>query len=276
VNDARAIAATLGELGFEVLAHENLGQREMRRAILRFGERLREDGGVGLFYFAGHGVQASGRNYLIPTDAVIASEGEIEIEAVDVAAVLSRMESANNRLNIAILDACRDNPFASRSRSASRGLASIDAPSGTIIAYATAPGRVAADGAGANGLYTSELLKAVRLPGLPIEEVFKHTRRAVQAASRGAQVPWESSSLVGAFFFAPLAPVPRPADSPPPAAASAQGPTARSVPRTGGIVVQSPRDYSRRVATASWPPRSQAGAGNRTSPSWRDRRTRSP
>lgn len=137
VNDARAMAHALRANGFQVIARENVSQKEMRRAIIEFGERLR-DGGIGLFYYAGHGLQVGGRNYLVPVDAEIRSESEVE--SVDVASVLARMETARNRLNIVVLDACRDNPFARSFRSTSRGLASIDAPSGTIIAYATAPG----------------------------------------------------------------------------------------------------------------------------------------
>ena len=199
-NDARALAAALKGLGFEVTVHENLGQRQMRRAILDFGTRLRE-GGVGLFYFAGHGLQVNGRNYLVPVDAAIASEAEVEVEAVDVASVLTRMETARNRVNLVILDACRDNPFARSFRNAAGGLAAIDAPSGTLIAYATAPGRVARDGKGANGLYTGELLKALQAPGQRVEEVFKRVRQAVLERSGGDRVPWESSSLVGEFLF---------------------------------------------------------------------------
>ncbi len=208
-NDARALAGALKALGFEVTAHENLGQREMRRAILDFGTRLRE-GGVGLFYFAGHGLQVNGRNYLVPVDAAINSEAEVEVESVDVASVLARMETARNRVNLVILDACRDNPFARSFRSAARGLAAIDAPSGTLIAYATAPGRVARDGEGANGLYTGELLKTLQAPGLRVEEVFKRVRQSVLERSAGDQVPWESSSLVGDFLFTdrPRAPGP--------------------------------------------------------------------
>ncbi len=144
VNDARAIARTLREVGFEVLAHENLNQKEIRRAIIEFGNRLAE-GGIGLIYFAGHGLQVASRNYMIPVDAVIKSEAEVEVESVDVASVLARMETAQNRLNIVILDACRDNPFGRSFRSSARGLGSIDAPAGTIIAYATSPGKLARD-----------------------------------------------------------------------------------------------------------------------------------
>jgi len=201
VNDARAMATTLRGLGFDVLAREDVTDKEMRRAILEFGDRLK-GGGVGLFFFAGHGMQVAGRNFMIPIGAEIASEREVELEAVDVARVLARMEAANNRLNIVILDACRDSPFGRGFRSATRGLAPIDAPTGTIIAYATAPGRVARDGDDGNGLYTGELVKVLREPGLRLEEVFKRVRQAVRLRTAGEQVPWEASSVEGEFVFA--------------------------------------------------------------------------
>jgi hypothetical protein len=201
VNDARAMAATLRALGFEVLARENAGQKDMKRAVDDFGDRLR-GGGVGIFYYAGHGLQVEGRNYLVPTDAQIRNEREVELEGIDVARVLARMEQARNRLNIVVLDACRDNPFARSFRSSSRGLAAIDAPSGTLIAYATSPGRLARDGEGANGLYTGELLLAMRQPELRLEDVFKRVRQAVRVKTSGDQIPWEASSVEGDFYFA--------------------------------------------------------------------------
>jgi formylglycine-generating enzyme required for sulfatase activity len=200
VNDARAMAQALRGLGFEVIAHENAGYKDMRRAVIEFGDRL-QGGGVGLFYYAGHGIQAGARNYLIPVDAAIKSESEVEVESIDVSTVLARMETARNRLNIVILDACRDNPFARSFRSSSRGLASVDAPTGTMIAYATAPGRVAADGAGANGPYTAELVQAMQQPGLKLEEVFKRVVGGVRRQTSGQQVPWFTSSVDGEFVF---------------------------------------------------------------------------
>jgi hypothetical protein len=200
VNDAQAMAQTLRSLRFEVLYGENLSQNDMKRNIRAFGEKIR-NGGVGLFYYAGHGIQIRGTNYLIPVGATIGSEEEVEYESVDVGLVLAQMAAARNQLNIVILDACRNNPFARSFRSAEKGLASIDAPSGTLLAYATAPGSVASDGEGANGLYTQELLKNMRLPGASIEKVFKQVRIGVQDKTQGKQVPWESSSLVGDFYF---------------------------------------------------------------------------
>ena len=201
-NDARDMAAALKALGFEVSSGVNLSQREMKRLIREFGQRLK-GGGHGLFYFAGHGVQARGHNYMIPVDADIQSEADVEDSGVDVNLVLSYMDDAQNHLNIVILDACRNNPFARSFRSASDGLAQVDAPTGTLIAYATAPGRVAADGVGENGLYTSELLKAMRLPGLTATEMFMQVRREVMARTGNKQVPWEASSLTGSFYFTP-------------------------------------------------------------------------
>ncbi len=200
VNDARAMAEGLTNAGFEVILREDLSQNDMKRAIREFGRRLR-NGGVGLFYYAGHGVQVEGRNYLIPVNAVINSEPEVEYESVDVGFVLAQMESARSRLNIVILDACRDNPFARSYRSAVRGLASIDAPLGTLIAYSTAPGSVASDGDGDHGLFTEELIRNLQVPGLKIEDVFKRVRVGVQEKTAGRQVPWESSSLTGDFYF---------------------------------------------------------------------------
>jgi hypothetical protein len=190
------MAKTLRELGFTVLAYENANKRTMETAIIEFGRRLAE-GGVGFFYYAGHGLQVRGHNYLVPIDAEIDSEAITRIAAVDVDLLLEQMAEAKNRVNIVILDACRNNPFERRLRGASRGLAAVDAARGTLVAYATAPGSVAADGDGTNGLYTEELLQALRVPGLKVEEVFKRVRIGVAERSKGAQTPWESSSLTG-------------------------------------------------------------------------------
>ena len=149
-NDARDMAASLRTLGFDVTSGINVNQKDMKRLIRDFGLKLK-GGGSGLFYYAGHGVQSKGRNYLIPVDAEIQSEAEVEDSGVDASLVLNYMDDAQNGLNIVILDACRNNPVARSFRSANDGLAQVDAPTGTLIAYATAPGRVASDGAGQNG-----------------------------------------------------------------------------------------------------------------------------
>lgn len=199
-NDARDMAVTLKTLGFDVTSGINVNQRDMKRLIREFGQKLKA-GGSGLFYYAGHGVQSKGHNYLIPVDADIQSEAEVEDSAVDVNLLLNYMDDAQNGVNIVILDACRDNPFSRSFRSASSGLAQVDAPTGTLIAYATAPGRVASDGTGQNGLYTSELLKQMRVPGLSATEMFMHVRAEVMKQTSNKQVPWEASSLVGTFYF---------------------------------------------------------------------------
>lgn len=200
VNDARDIAATLRKLGFEVVEKTNVTQKEMNRAIVQFGEKLNPQT-IALFYYAGHGMQVKGKNYLIPVDAQIQSEASVRSEAVDVDGVLDQLTVSS--LNIVILDACRNNPFERRFRSMGGGLAQMDAPKGSLIAYATAPGKTAADGDSRNGLYTHELLKHIQTPGLPLETVFKRVRVGVMNASGDAQMPWETSSLTGEFFFRP-------------------------------------------------------------------------
>lgn len=199
-NDARDMASALKESGFDVTSGINMNQRDMKRLILEFGQKLKT-GGSGLFYYAGHGVQSNGRNYLIPIEADIQSEAEVEDSSVDANLVLKYMDEAQNGLNIVILDACRNNPFARSFRSASNGLAQVEAPTGTLIAYATAPGRVASDGTGQNGLYTLELLKQTRVPGLSATEMFMRVRANVMKQTTNKQVPWEASSLVGTFYF---------------------------------------------------------------------------
>jgi formylglycine-generating enzyme required for sulfatase activity len=200
VNDARSVAIVLRGIGFDVTERENLDQKSMKQEIQNFGETLQK-GGVGIFYFAGHGMQVDGRNYLMPVGAKIEHEKQVEYEAVDAGAVLAEMEHARNRMNIVILDACRDNPFGRSFRSNIQGLASIDAPSGTLIAYATAPGSVASDGDDGNGVYTKALVKYMQSPGLKVEDVFKRVRTDVRQVTDGKQTPWESSSLEGDFYF---------------------------------------------------------------------------
>jgi len=201
-NDAQDIAAALKDLGFSVTLLTDADQRTIEEGIRQFGKTLRM-GGVGLFYYAGHGLQVQGRNYLIPVGARIQSEIDVKYEAVDAGRVLAYMEEAENVLNIVILDACRDNPFARSFRSAGKGLAKMDAPTGSYLAYSTAPGSVAADGSGRNGLYTSKLLNYIKQPGLELEKVFKKVRIDVARSSGNKQIPWDSSSLMGDFYFSP-------------------------------------------------------------------------
>jgi hypothetical protein len=207
VNDAREMARVLRDLHFDVILLENADRVSMQRASLEFGRKLKDDA-VGLFYFAGHGMQVRGVNYLIPISAQVTTEEEVEVEAMDVNYVLARMAAAKNQFNIVILDACRNNPFERAFRSSTSGLAAISAPRGTLIAYATAPGSVAADGQGVNGLYTGELVAALATPNLPLEQTFKQARAQVVSKSGGRQTPWESSSVIGNFVFRPEAVAP--------------------------------------------------------------------
>ena len=200
VNDAEDMSSTLINMGFTVILKKNADQRTMEDAIRSFGKQLRK-GGVGLFYFAGHGMQVDGRNYLIPVDSKIESESDVKYEAVDAGRVLGKMEDAENQLNIVILDACRNNPFSRNFRSTETGLARMDAPRGSLIAYATAPGEIAADGTERNGIFTKYLMKHMVVSNLPIELVLKQTRIDVARATDGRQTPWESSSLMGNFYF---------------------------------------------------------------------------
>ncbi|MBS1188641.1 MAG: hypothetical protein H6R10_433 [Rhodocyclaceae bacterium] len=230
-HDAKAMAQVLKSRGFDVTLLTDAGQKEFNRGISAFGEKLGPDTAA-VFYFAGHGMQVRGRNYLIPVDAQIRAEGSVRSEAIDVDAVLEQFQSAGSLLNLVILDACRNNPFERRFRSGTGGgLAQMEAPKGTLIAYATAPGRVAMDGEGEHGVYTTELLGALSEPGLKVEDVFKRVRVRVANATADQQIPWESSSLVGDFYFygaaagiAPLAPQPlsSPAPMPPKAAAGGE------------------------------------------------------
>jgi hypothetical protein len=201
VNDAADMAAMLKKLGFSVTLKKNAGLQEMDKAIEAFGNRLKR-GGVGLFYYAGHGVQVNGANYLLPIDAKINKEADVKYQAVDANKILDEMATANNGLNIIMLDACRDNPFARSFRNAARGLAIVSsAPSGTFISYSTSPGNVARDGDGRNSPYTAALLEHIQAPGLTISDVFINVRTKVKKET--GQVPWELSSLEGRFYFTP-------------------------------------------------------------------------
>jgi hypothetical protein len=159
---------------------------------------------VGLFFYAGHGIQVEGRNYLIPVGADIQTEADVKYKAVDAGLVLDYMEEADAALNIVILDACRDNPYARRFRSTTRGLARLDMPVGelgSLLGYSTAPGQVAADGAGRNSPYTKYLLQALKTPGLRLMDVFQKVRISVYDETHGKQIPWVSESLLGDFYF---------------------------------------------------------------------------
>lgn len=205
-NDAIAVAEELQRSGFDVIMYTDVGKKAAKLAIREFGQLLKERGGVGLFFYAGHGLQADGRNYLVPTDAEIHKAQDIEFESVDMGRVLVELEYAENDMNIVILDACRDNPYKEEFKKSKynsyNGLASIgSAPYNSFIAFSTAPGSVALDGKGENGLYTQELLKSMREDRVGLEEVFKTVRKNVRKASEGKQIPWETSSVEDDFYF---------------------------------------------------------------------------
>lgn len=202
-NDAKLMATALEAAGFEVILALDADRLALGRAIRRFGTGLRAAGAdaVGLFYYAGHGVQHRGQNYLIPLNAEIVISADLEIEAFRLEDVLQQMSLAGNALNLAILDACRNNPFPSSTRSTERGLARVTTFNESLIAFAAAPGQVALDGKGINSPYTAALVKAIATPGLSIEEVFKRTRLSVLGETEGAQTPWEQSSLTRNFYF---------------------------------------------------------------------------
>ncbi len=203
VNDVRAMKRALEGLGFTVMKYEDCSQKTMKRAMDAFGQKLRGKD-VGLFFYAGHGVQVNGHNYLIPVDAKLDGENDAEYDCVRADRVLAKMETAGSRTNIIILDACRDNPFERSWRRGAEGtgLAFMNAPSGSLIAYSTAPGQTALDGKGENSPYTSALLKQIDTPGITVIEMFQGVRSRVIAESDGKQTPWESTSLRGNFYFA--------------------------------------------------------------------------
>ena len=203
-NDASAIAEQLRRVGFTVTLKLDAGRQEMVDAIQSFGNNLAKQKGVGLFYFAGHGAQLAWRNYLIPVDAVIEQVSDMQTRAVDVGTLLNGLTKAGNPMNVVILDACRDNPFG-KARVEQRGLSQLDAPPGTLLAYATSPGNVAADGEGKNGLYTEYLLREMQAREAKIEDIFKRVRLNVRRESQGRQIPWESTSLEEDFYFLPPA-----------------------------------------------------------------------
>jgi outer membrane biosynthesis protein TonB len=226
-NDAAAIAGVLRRLGFEVEVQTDLGKSELDAALRRFGDRL-EGAQVALFFYAGHGMQVNGLNYIIPIDARLAKERDLSFETVEMGTILKQMEAVK-RTNLIFLDACRDNPLArnlarsmgpGRSGSVGRGLAPIDASTGTLISYATRDGSFADDGAGRNSPYTTALIGLIDQPGLEVGLMLRRVREQVMRNTGERQVPWEYGSLLGEFYFAG-APAAAPAAVPAPALAAA-------------------------------------------------------
>ena len=175
----------------------------MERSIKQFGRQLRDSKGVGLFYYAGHGMQFDGENYLLPTDIDPSTEEDVRYDAVPLGKLLAQMRAADNKMNVVVLDACRNNPFSRSFRTLNPGLAQVNAAARTFISFATAPGQIAADGVGSSGLFTSKLLDHIGTPGLKIEEVFKRTTADVYRASNKRQAPWVQYSVIGDFYFSP-------------------------------------------------------------------------
>jgi len=206
VNDAKAVASALRQCGFDVIEKTDCDKRKMTEALAEFAGRT-PAGGVAMFFYAGHGIQVEGENYLVPLGADLNGPGDVEFECVNAERVLRKMEESRPQLNIMVLDACRNNPWTrSWKREVPSGLAAMEAPGGTIIAYATAKGQTADDGPGENGLYTSQFLKYVQTPGLNAVEVFLSTAADVKRVSGKDQEPWLSLSYTGKFYFVPGTP----------------------------------------------------------------------
>ncbi|TRX62219.1 caspase family protein [Fulvivirga sp. M361] len=202
-NDAYDMRLAMRKLGFEVMKYDNLESDEMKRVIGNYLLKL-DKYKTGVVFYAGHGVQHSGRNYLVPVDANLSNENDITSSCVDTGSILSKMELMDVETNIVILDACRSTPFEGlrvKESDSSAGLTGTDAPPGTIVAFATAPGRTASDGTGKNGLYTQEILNYIYKPDLKLEDLFKQVRVSVMKKSNNQQIPWETSSLVKDFYF---------------------------------------------------------------------------
>jgi Caspase domain len=198
-NDAAAMSETLRGMGFTVIESRDASKAQMLEAISKTTQALRGKQGIGMLYYAGHGLQLDWRNFMVPVDAKLSQAKDVPDQTVDLSLVIDAFKAAGNRMNIVVLDACRDNPFAGTA--SGKGLAQLDAPPGTFLAYATAPGNVADDGAGQNGLYTGFLLQELKKPQAKIEDVFKRVRLNVRQKSEGKQIPWESTSLEDDFFF---------------------------------------------------------------------------
>lgn len=197
-NDATDVAAALRNAGFDVLLKVDADRRGMTDAIAAFGEKLKKNNGVGLFFFAGHGVQISGENYLVPVGDRFASEIDLKDRAIKAADIVDAMAGAGNDLNIVILDACRDNGMGN---SSTRGLSRIDSNARLFVSFSTSPGAVAQDGAGRNSPYAKHLKEAIGIPDLALEQTFKKTLKGVYQETRGQQTPWISSSFFGDFIF---------------------------------------------------------------------------
>jgi Caspase domain len=204
-NDAKAMANFLKAAGFEVLQAPNLSQSDMRKTIGNFANVVSQRGPdtVVLVFYAGHGLQVDGENFLVPVDAQIDRESDVPLQAMRLADVMNMLSSVPSKSKIVILDACRNNPFSAVNKTGGRGLAIVDAPNGSLVSYSTAPGNEALDGDGENSPFTTALTKIGQEPGLPVEQLLKRVRLDVSNATNRQQFPWESSSLTTEFSFFP-------------------------------------------------------------------------
>lgn len=249
VADARLMARTLRELKFDVSLREDMDRRSMLAALQEFSAVLRKTKGIGFLYFAGHGVQVNGRNYIVPIGANLVSDVDAQKNALDVDAIVQNLRDTGARLNIVVLDACRNNPLLATGRSvnggkAQPGLAPMRPPEGALVAFATEPGRLASDGKEAgNGLYTRHLARWIKEPNIIIEQVFKRTREAVKKESQGEQIPTEYSVLTGEDLYLVSSPT---------AALGANG--SRATPSTGTAEKRGDSQGSRSVSPDAVPP----------------------
>jgi hypothetical protein len=198
--DAADMATALRDAGFEVILQLDADRAELEKAIKSFGDKLREKQGVGLFYFAGHGAQINGENYLVPVGKAYRDEKELKSRAIKASSVTDVMSAARTSLNIIVLDACRNNGLGD---SGARGLSRMDSGAQLFVSFSTSPGAVALDGSGRNSPFTKYLTEAIKTPDIPLEEAFKKTLKGVYQETAGQQTPWISSSFFGDFFFRP-------------------------------------------------------------------------
>jgi uncharacterized caspase-like protein len=202
-NDAILIAKTLEEKGFEVELVLNAEQAIIKRSMIKYSRKLTADVEIGFFYYAGHAIQVGGENYIIPIEADISADDEVDLQAVGLSGLLRTLAATKSSVNVVVMDACRNNPIKSFSRDISGGLATVIAPKGTFVAFSTSPGAVAEDGEEQNSTYTKSLAASIANTNLKLEDVFKLTRVNVAAELRDKQIPWDSSSVIGDFYFVP-------------------------------------------------------------------------
>ncbi|HSV60484.1 MAG TPA: caspase family protein [Variovorax sp.] len=253
-NDARLVAANLRKLGFEVNAQFNVSVLQFRRALREFARQVQKDDAIAVLYYAGHGVQIDGRNYLLPVDVNLRDQEEVKDESVDIDELfLSRIDKVGSYPRIVILDACRNNPFAGKTRNirSAGGLAEMGAR-GTLIAFASAPGAAAEDGPdGGNSVYTKSLAEEMLTPGIEVEQMFKNVRVKVLRETKGRQLPWVNTSLTSDFSFSPAASRPLVAAAPAAAAPAAASPSAAAERESRPKDIETALESARRDSVGS-------------------------